>query len=82
MPALMPRNPHRNAPEYADRVNLIKKIKIGKIWTFAPVVAEANGRLTDTVRVSGGKRDDLQAAIALIRKDLPEQPLSFNNFRD
>jgi hypothetical protein len=22
--------PHRNAPEYADRVNLIKKIKIGK----------------------------------------------------
>ena len=36
----------------------------------------------DTVRVSGGKRDDLQAAIALIRKELAEQPLSFNNFRD
>lgn len=53
MPALMPRNPHRNAPEYADRVNLIKKIKIGKIWTFAPVVPEANGRLKDKVRVNG-----------------------------
>ena len=36
----------------------------------------------DTVRVTGAKRDDLQAAMALIRKDLPEVPLSFNNFRD
>ena len=36
----------------------------------------------DTVRVSGAKRDDLQAAIALIRKELAEQPLSFTNFRD
>ena len=53
MPALKPRNPHRNAPEYADRVNLIKKIKIGKDWRFAPVVPEANGRLKDKVRVNG-----------------------------
>ena len=36
----------------------------------------------DTVRVSGAKRDELQAAIALIRKELAEQPLSFTNFRD
>jgi len=36
----------------------------------------------DTVRVSGGKRDDLQAAIALIRKEIVDQPLSFTNFRD
>jgi uncharacterized protein YajQ (UPF0234 family) len=36
----------------------------------------------DSVRVSGGKRDDLQAAIALLRKDVNELPLSFNNFRD
>ncbi|MEG1735679.1 MAG: DUF520 family protein, partial [Comamonas sp.] len=27
-------------------------------------------------------RDDLQAAMALIRKDLADHPLSFNNFRD
>jgi integrase/recombinase XerD len=53
MPALIARNPHRNAPEYADRVNLIKKIKIGKDWRFAPVVPEANGRLKDKVRVNG-----------------------------
>ena len=36
----------------------------------------------DAVRVTGAKRDDLQAAMALIRKELADQPLSFNNFRD
>ncbi len=36
----------------------------------------------DTVRVSGPKRDDLQAAMAMIRKDFPDLPLGFNNFRD
>ena len=36
----------------------------------------------DSVRVSGAKRDDLQAAMALIRKEIADQPLSFNNFRD
>jgi uncharacterized protein YajQ (UPF0234 family) len=36
----------------------------------------------DVVRVTGAKRDDLQAAMALIRKDVPDAPLSFTNFRD
>ena len=36
----------------------------------------------DTVRVTGGKRDELQAAIALVRKEIGDQPLSFTNFRD
>jgi len=36
----------------------------------------------DTVRVTGTKRDDLQAAMALVRKEIPDAPLSFNNFRD
>ena len=36
----------------------------------------------DAVRVTGAKRDDLQAAMALIRKDVADLPLSFNNFRD
>ena len=35
----------------------------------------------DTVRVSGAKRDDLQAAIALLRREISELPLGFNNFR-
>ena len=36
----------------------------------------------DTVRVTGAKRDELQAAMALIRKDNADAPLSFTNFRD
>ncbi len=36
----------------------------------------------DAVRVTGAKRDDLQAAMALIRKEMTDLPLSFNNFRD
>jgi uncharacterized protein YajQ (UPF0234 family) len=34
------------------------------------------------LRVTGAKRDDLQAAMALIKKDIVEVPLSFDNFRD
>ena len=36
----------------------------------------------EKVRVTGAKRDDLQAAMALIRKDIADLPLSFDNFRD
>ena len=36
----------------------------------------------DAVRVTGAKRDDLQATMALVRKEMPELPLSFTNFRD
>ena len=34
------------------------------------------------LRVSGKKRDDLQAAMALLRKSSVELPLQFENFRD
>ena len=36
----------------------------------------------DTVRVTGAKRDDLQAAMALIKKEVADLPLTFTNFRD
>ncbi|MFM7395575.1 MAG: YajQ family cyclic di-GMP-binding protein [Gammaproteobacteria bacterium] len=36
----------------------------------------------DKVRVTGKQRDDLQAAIALLRKEKFDRPLSFDNFRD
>ncbi|CAN5495426.1 YajQ family cyclic di-GMP-binding protein [soil metagenome] len=37
----------------------------------------------DTVRVTGAKRDDLQQAIALLKKEIAtEVPISFDNFRD
>lgn len=35
----------------------------------------------DIVRVSGAKRDALQEAIALLKKEVKEVPLSFTNFR-
>jgi uncharacterized protein YajQ (UPF0234 family) len=34
------------------------------------------------LRVTGKKRDDLQAVVALVRKQENEQPLQFVNFRD
>lgn len=52
--------------------NLIKQSKL-------KVQAAIQG---DTVRVTGTKRDDLQAAMALIRKDVSDAPLTFDNFRD
>lgn len=54
---------------------LIKLIKDAKI----KVEAQING---EKVRVSGKKRDDLQAVIALLRKTEFELPLQFDNFRD
>jgi uncharacterized protein YajQ (UPF0234 family) len=36
----------------------------------------------DAVRVSGAKKDDLQAAIQLVRSSVTELPLQFINFRD
>ena len=52
-----------------------KLIKDSKIKVQAAIQGE-------TVRVSGAKRDDLQAAMALIRKEMTDLPLSFSNFRD
>lgn len=43
------------------------------------VQAQING---DKLRVSGKKRDDLQAAIAVLRKVEVELPLQYENFRD
>jgi uncharacterized protein YajQ (UPF0234 family) len=36
----------------------------------------------DAVRVTGKDRDVLQEVIALVRKEMADLPLSFNNFRD
>jgi uncharacterized protein YajQ (UPF0234 family) len=52
--------------------NLIKQSKM-------KVQAAIQG---DVVRVTGAKRDDLQAAMAMIRKEIADAPLSFTNFRD
>jgi hypothetical protein len=36
----------------------------------------------DAVRVQGAKKDDLQAAIQLVKKQVADLPLQFTNFRD
>ncbi len=36
-----------------NRVNILKKVKIGKSWNLYPAVVELNGKLRDKVRVHG-----------------------------
>ena len=52
--------------------NLVKQSKL-------KVQAQIQG---DVVRVSGGKRDDLQTAIQHLKAGVTDLPLSFTNFRD
>ena len=61
--------------EQAQAKAIIARIKEAKL----KVDTQING---DKLRVSGKKRDDLQATIALLRKAELELPLQFENFRD
>jgi uncharacterized protein YajQ (UPF0234 family) len=54
---------------------IVRLVKDSKIKVQASIQG-------DTVRITGAKRDDLQAAIALLKKEVTEVPLSFDNFRD
>jgi uncharacterized protein YajQ (UPF0234 family) len=54
---------------------IIAEIKAAKL----KVETQING---DKLRISGKKRDDLQLAMALLRKSDVELPLQFDNFRD
>ncbi len=65
----------RNGIETEVSKKIQRMIKDSKIKVQAAIQGDA-------VRVTGAKRDDLQAAMALIRKDIADIPLSFNNFRD
>jgi uncharacterized protein YajQ (UPF0234 family) len=58
-----------------DAKKIQRLIKDSKLKVQAAIQGES-------VRVTGAKRDDLQAAMALIRKDMPDLPLTFDNFRD
>jgi len=55
--------------------DIVKRIKDSKLKVQAAVQGEK-------VRVTGKKRDDLQATMALLRAQTFEQPLQFDNFRD
>jgi uncharacterized protein YajQ (UPF0234 family) len=54
---------------------VVKLIKQSKIKVQAAIQGEK-------VRVTGKKRDDLQAVMTLLREENLSVPLQFNNFRD
>ena len=54
---------------------IVKMIKDAKLKVQATIQGDA-------VRVSGAKRDDLQACIALVTKEITDYPIKAGNFRD
>ncbi|MFN5509077.1 MAG: YajQ family cyclic di-GMP-binding protein [Burkholderiales bacterium] len=65
----------RNGIATEDSKKIQKALKESKLKVQASIQGDA-------VRVTGAKRDDLQAAMSLLRKDITESPISFNTFRD
>jgi len=75
----------------SDKVKLVIKVRSGIETEVSKKITRAikDSKLKvtaaiqgDAVRVTGAKRDDLQAAMALVRSTIDDLPLSFNNFRD
>ena len=54
---------------------IVREIKDGKLKVQASIQGDA-------VRISGAKRDELQNAIALVKKTVTDFPVQFGNFRD
>lgn len=61
--------------EQAQAKKIIAKIKEARLKVDTSITGEK-------LRVTGKKRDDLQLAIALLKKSELELPLQFENFRD
>ena len=61
--------------EQAHAKKIVAKLKEAKIKVDASITG-------DKLRVSGKKRDDLQLAMAYLRKAELEIPVQFENFRD
>jgi uncharacterized protein YajQ (UPF0234 family) len=54
---------------------IVRLVKDSKIKVQASIQG-------DTVRVNGAKRDDLQSTIALLKQEITDVPLAYQNFRD
>jgi uncharacterized protein YajQ (UPF0234 family) len=65
----------KNGIEQEKAKSIVKLIKEAKLKVAGSIQGDA-------VRVSGAKKDDLQAAIALVRKSVTDLPVQFINFRD
>ena len=74
-----------------DKAKRLVTVKVGiaqeKAKQIQKTIKDAKLKLQasiqgDLVRVSGGKKDELQAAIQLVRQSVTDQPLQYVNFRD
>jgi cyclic-di-GMP-binding protein len=65
----------KNGIEQEKAKSIVKLIKDAKLKVAGSIQGDA-------VRVSGAKKDDLQAAIQLVRSSVADLPLQFINFRD
>jgi hypothetical protein len=65
----------KNGIEAEQAKKITKLLKESKLKVQAAIQGDA-------IRVTGAKRDDLQSAMALIRSDIKDVPVSFDNFRD
>jgi len=65
----------RNGIEQETAKRIVKLVKDSKLKAQASIQGAA-------VRVSGAKKDELQAVIQLVRQSVTEIPLQFGNFRD
>ena len=65
----------KNGIETESAKKIQRIIKDSKIKVQASIQGDA-------LRVTGTKRDDLQATIALLKKEVTDLPLEFENFRD
>jgi uncharacterized protein YajQ (UPF0234 family) len=74
-----------------DKVKQPVKVKVGieqeKAKSIVKLIKDSKLKVAgsiqgNAVRVSGAKKDDLQAAIQLVRKSVTDVPLQFTNFRD
>ena len=65
----------RNGIAQDKAKTMVKLIKDSKLKVAASIQGDA-------VRVSGAKKDELQAAIQLVRSSVTDLPVQFTNFRD
>lgn len=74
-----------------DKVRQPVKVKSGieqeKAKAIVKLIKDAKLKVAgsiqgDAVRVSGGKKDDLQSAIQLVKQSVADVPIQFINFRD
>lgn len=65
----------RNGLETPDAKKMVKIIKDSKLKVQASIQG-------DSLRVTGAKKDLLQETMAILKKEVKDIPLEFNNFRD